>query len=162
WGIGGYAKQHGARLLNLSICVAEPASLNGSTGGVRAGIEEQNYRLAAQVFERDFGAVLILQSEVGSLIIDFHAKFSANVEIDQDRDLPRNFLKDFTLRNFAERGGNAARRCVPFCHAVRRGAGRASADHAGRTQARTQEGHRPARIGDYSAGEEWEGVDHSG
>ena len=82
WHIGGYAKQHDARLLNLFICVAEPASFYGSTGGIRSWIEEQNYRFAAQIFERDFGAVLILQSEVGSLIIDFHAKFSANVEMD--------------------------------------------------------------------------------
>ena len=82
WGIGGYAKQHGARLLNLFICVAEPASLYGSAGGIRPGIEEQDHCFAAQVFERDFGAVLVLQSEVGSLIIDFHAKFSAKVEMD--------------------------------------------------------------------------------
>jgi len=82
WGIGGYAKQHGARLLNLFICVAEPASLDGSTGGIRPGIEKQNYRLAPQVFEREFGAVLVLQSEVGSLIINFHAKFSNQVEMD--------------------------------------------------------------------------------
>jgi len=40
WGIRGYAKQHNARLLNLSICVAEPASLYGSTGGIRPRIEE--------------------------------------------------------------------------------------------------------------------------
>ena len=80
--IRGYAKQHDAGLLNLFICVAEPASFNGSTRRVCPRIEEQNYRLAAQVFERDFGAVLILQSEVGSLIIDFHAKFSAKPPVD--------------------------------------------------------------------------------
>ena len=82
WGIRGYAKQHGARLLNLSICVAEPASLHGSTGGICPRIKEQNYRLAPQIFERDFGAVLVLQSEVGSFIINFHAKFSNQVEMD--------------------------------------------------------------------------------
>ena len=40
WGVWGYAKQHGARLLNLFICVAEPASFYGSTGGVRPRIEK--------------------------------------------------------------------------------------------------------------------------
>ncbi len=77
WRIRGYAKQHDARLLNLFICVAEPASFYRSTRGVRPGIEEQHDCFAAQVFERDLGAVLVLQSEVGSLIIDLHAKFSA-------------------------------------------------------------------------------------
>jgi len=76
WGIRGYAKQHGACLLNLFICVAEPANLNCSTRGVGPRIEKQDHRFAAQVFERHIGAILVLQSKVWGLIIDFHGNLS--------------------------------------------------------------------------------------
>jgi len=81
-GIGRYAKQHGARLLHLLVCVAEPASLNGSARSVGAGIKVQNDGLAAQVFQRDFFSVLVLQSEVRSLIIDLHGDFSEPIEVE--------------------------------------------------------------------------------
>ena len=72
-GIRGDAKQHGACLLNLFICVAEPASFYRSTGRVRPGIEKKNHGFAAQVFESYFFAVLVRQSEVRGFIINFHA-----------------------------------------------------------------------------------------
>ena len=80
--VGRYAKQHGARLLHLFVCVAEPASFDGSTRSVGAGIKVENDGLAAQVFQRDFFSVLVLQSEVGSLIIDLHGSFSGEIEVE--------------------------------------------------------------------------------
>jgi len=79
-GIRGYPKQHHARLLHLFVCVAEPASFNRSSGSVGARKKVKHHGLAAQVLERDFFSVLILQSEVGSFIIDFHGKVSGKIE----------------------------------------------------------------------------------
>jgi hypothetical protein len=68
--------------LNLFICIAEPASFYGSTGGVGPWVKIKDDGLAAQVLQRDFFAVLVLQSEVGSLIIDVHGYFSGKIEVD--------------------------------------------------------------------------------
>jgi hypothetical protein len=98
--------------LNLFICVAEPASFNGSTRGVSPGIEKQDDSFTTQVFEGDIGAILVLQSEVGGLIIDFHGKFSTGIEVDRTRDgEAADVSQDFTLPDFAVRcevGGSAA------------------------------------------------------
>src|SRR4051794_28212149 len=75
-GIRGDPKQHGTGLLHLFVCVAEPASFNGSAGSVGAGIEKENHSFALQVFQCNFFSVLVLQSKVGSLIIDLHANVS--------------------------------------------------------------------------------------
>ena len=73
--IRGDAKQHRAGLLNLTVCVAEPASFQRSARGVGAGIEEENHGLAAQVLEGDFFLVLILQREVRRFIMNIHGRF---------------------------------------------------------------------------------------
>jgi len=87
--------------LNLFICVAEPASLDGSTRGVGPRIKEQNDRFATQIFQRYVGAVLVRQSEVGSLIIDLHAYFSAKLEVAREQGSEPRFLpEDFTLPDF--------------------------------------------------------------
>jgi hypothetical protein len=70
--VGGDAKQHDAGFLNLFISIAESTGLDGASGSIGAGIEIEDDGLAAQGFQGDFVAVLILQSEVGSLIIDIH------------------------------------------------------------------------------------------
>jgi hypothetical protein len=72
WRVRGNPKQHGAGFLNLFIYVAEPASLDSSAGGVGARIKVQHNRLATQRFQRDLFFVLVLQSKVGSLIMDIH------------------------------------------------------------------------------------------
>lgn len=82
--IWGDAKQHGTGFLNLFIYIAEPASLNGSTGGVGSWVKIENDGLAAQVLERDFFSVLVLQTEVGSLIIDVHGYFSGKIEVERN------------------------------------------------------------------------------
>jgi hypothetical protein len=74
--IGGDAEQHDAGLLNLRICVAEPARFYGSAGSIGSRVKEQNDGLAAQVFEREVFPVLVLQTEVGSFIIDIHGNYS--------------------------------------------------------------------------------------
>ena len=156
WRIRGYAKQHDARLLNLSICVAEPASFYRSTRGVRPWIEKQNDRLAAQVFQRDLDAVLVLQSEVGSLIIDLHAKFSAKAQLVSWLELPpASFVQNFTPEN-----SSACRRRVDgrgsawFRNSAGDSAGRASTDHAGNAEGASQEGLRATRHRHRPVGEE--------
>jgi hypothetical protein len=61
-----------ARLLNLFVCVAEPARFNGSTRSVGAGIKEKDHGFAAKLLRRDFFPVLVLQSKLRSLIMDIH------------------------------------------------------------------------------------------
>jgi hypothetical protein len=80
WRIRRDAEQHGARFLNLSICVAEPARFYGSTGCVRLRIEEEDDDFAALVFERDFFSVRVLQSEVGRFIMNIHGIFSRDIQ----------------------------------------------------------------------------------
>ncbi len=58
--VGRDAKQRGAGFLNLFICVAEPASFDGSTGRVGPRVKEQDDRFAAQVLQRKVFSVLIL------------------------------------------------------------------------------------------------------
>ena len=82
WRIGGDAEQHGAGFLNLSIRVAEPARFYGSAWGVRPRIEEENHDLAAQVLQRDFFPVLVLQSEVGRFIMSIHGIFSSDIQVE--------------------------------------------------------------------------------
>ena len=68
--VGGNAEEHSAGFLNLLVGVAEGAGLDCASGRVRAGIEIEHDYFAAQVFERDFLCVLVVQSKLGSLIID--------------------------------------------------------------------------------------------
>ena len=47
--VGRDAENYKAGLLQLCVCIAEPASLNGSTRRVRLGIEEQHHGLASEL-----------------------------------------------------------------------------------------------------------------
>ena len=58
-GIGGDTEDDGAGLLQLAVCVAEPARFYGSTRGIGLGIEEEDHGFAAQRFERHHVAVLV-------------------------------------------------------------------------------------------------------
>ena len=82
WSIRGDAEQHGARFLNLSVGVAEPARFYRSTRGVRLRIEEEYDDLAAQVLQRNVFSVLVLQSKVGRFIMNIHGIFSRDIKIE--------------------------------------------------------------------------------
>ena len=58
-GVGGDTQNDRPGLLQLTVCVAEPARFNGSTRGVGLGIEEEDDGFAAQGFERQHVAVLV-------------------------------------------------------------------------------------------------------
>ena len=45
------AENYQAGFLQLCVCIAEPASLNGSTRRIRLGIEEQHHRLAPELLQ---------------------------------------------------------------------------------------------------------------
>ena len=57
--VGGDAQDDRPGLLQLAVCVAEPARFNGSTRGVSLGKEEEDDGFAAQGLERDHVAVLV-------------------------------------------------------------------------------------------------------
>jgi len=57
--VGGDSQDHCAGFLQLAVCVAEPARFNGSARSVGLGIEEQHYRLPAQIFQFNRVAVLV-------------------------------------------------------------------------------------------------------
>jgi hypothetical protein len=64
------AKEDGAGFLNLLVGVAEGAGFDGASGSIGARIKIEHDDLAAQGLERDFPIVLVVQSELRSLIID--------------------------------------------------------------------------------------------
>jgi len=84
WRIWGDAKQHGAGFLNLSICVAEPASFCSSPRCVGARVKKNDDRLALQVLQREWPVVLILQSELRSFIMDMHGSVSPTNEAESE------------------------------------------------------------------------------
>src|SRR5215469_15126721 len=131
------AKQHGARLLNLFICVAEPASLYGSTWGIRPRIKKQNNGFAAQAVEGYLRTVLVLQSKVGGFIIDFHANCSTKLGIECNRTrTPVKINQNFTLPKFVSRSGHDHHQpgVRPVACGDRRRPGGTSTDYPGRTQ----------------------------
>jgi len=69
-GVGRDAEEDGAGFLNLLVGVAEGAGFDGASGSVGAGIEVKDDYFAAEGFQGDVVSVLVVQSEVGSLIID--------------------------------------------------------------------------------------------
>jgi hypothetical protein len=70
--VGRDPENYRTGLLNLLIGVAEPASFYGSTGSIGAREEIQDHSLAAEFLKRNIFSVLVLQSEVGSFIMDVH------------------------------------------------------------------------------------------
>jgi hypothetical protein len=74
--VSGNAEDDRTCLLDLAVCVAEPARFFGSAGGVGFRIEKKHYRLAAKIFQGNLFAVLIRRTKVRGLIIDFHGMFS--------------------------------------------------------------------------------------
>lgn len=69
-GVGRNPEEDSAGLLNLLVGVAEGTGFDRASGRVCARIEIKDDYFAAQGFERDIVSVLVVQSEVGSLIID--------------------------------------------------------------------------------------------
>src|SRR5208282_3748377 len=77
------AEQDSASFLDLLIGVAEGAGFDGASGGVGARIEVQDHGFASQILQREFLSVLVLQSKLGSLIIDIHeGLFSTEVWVE--------------------------------------------------------------------------------
>ena len=74
--IGRDPQDHRPGLLQLLVCVAEPARFNGSTWGIGFRKEKQHHRLAAKILERHVLAVLIRQSKLRGFIIDMHGRCS--------------------------------------------------------------------------------------
>jgi hypothetical protein len=74
--VGRDAKQRHPGFLNLTVYVAEPARFYGSAGSVGAGKEVEDDGFAAQIFQRDFLAILVLQSEVRRFIMNIHGNSS--------------------------------------------------------------------------------------
>jgi len=68
--VGGDTEEDGTGFLNLFVGIAEGAGLDGASGRIRARIEVEHDYFAAQVFQREFLAVLIVQRKFRSLIID--------------------------------------------------------------------------------------------
>jgi hypothetical protein len=68
--IGRDAEENGAGFLNLAVGVAEGAGFDGASGGIGTGVEIEDDDFAAEALERNFFAVLVLQSKVRGLIID--------------------------------------------------------------------------------------------
>ncbi len=52
-GIGAHAKDGDTEFVEIFFCVAKLGRLDGSTGGVGFGVEEEENALAGEVFERD-------------------------------------------------------------------------------------------------------------
>lgn len=78
--IGGNAKDNSAGFLDFLECVAEPARLNGSTGCIGFGVEEQDNILAAIVLQRDSFAIFIGKRELRGFIINLHG-FSVFIKV---------------------------------------------------------------------------------
>jgi len=77
-GVGGKAQDYRAGLLNLVVCVAEPARFNGSTRGIRLGEKVQDHVSATIILQGDLVAILVGQGELRCSIIDFHEKASSH------------------------------------------------------------------------------------
>src|SRR5207245_10808689 len=65
--IGRDPQDHCPGLLQLLVCVAEPARFNGSTRSIGLGKEKQHHRLAAKILERHVLTVLVRQSKLRGL-----------------------------------------------------------------------------------------------
>jgi hypothetical protein len=66
--VEGDAQDLGVALLKFAVKVAEPATLLGSTGGVRLRVEPQNHGLPAVVRKPAGLARVVLNGEIRSLI----------------------------------------------------------------------------------------------
>jgi len=66
--VEGDAEDLGVALLKFAVEVAEPATLLGSTGGVRLRVEPENHGLSAVVGEAASLARMVENGEIGSLI----------------------------------------------------------------------------------------------
>jgi hypothetical protein len=69
--VEGDAEDLGVALLKFAVKVAEPATLLGSTGGVRLRVKPQNHGLPAVVGEATSFARVVLNAEIRSLIAGF-------------------------------------------------------------------------------------------
>ena len=71
--VAGDAEDDDSGLLELLEGVAEAAGLDGTAGGVGAGVEEENDGFIGEIGEIDGLAVLVLEGEVFDFIVDLHA-----------------------------------------------------------------------------------------
>ena len=69
--VEGDAENLGVALLKFAVKVAEPATLLGSTGGVRLRVEPQDHGFSAVVGKTAGLACLVENGEIGSLITRF-------------------------------------------------------------------------------------------
>jgi hypothetical protein len=60
-GVGAHPQQHDLEVLETSIFLAEPASLDRSTGGVVFGIKEKDHPLAFELRKRPDGSRVVLE-----------------------------------------------------------------------------------------------------
>ena len=70
-GIAAHAEDDGVELVEVLFCVAKLGRFDRSTGSVGFGVEKEDYALAAEVGEGDFGAGVVLEAEGGSFIAWF-------------------------------------------------------------------------------------------
>lgn len=69
--IGRNAQNH-RQLLQLLVCIAEPASFNGSTRGIRLGEEKEDHCFSVKILQRDLVSVLVRQIKLRGFIINLH------------------------------------------------------------------------------------------
>jgi hypothetical protein len=60
-GVGAHSQQYDVEVLETSIFLAEPASLDRSTGGVVFGIKEKDHPLAFELRKRPDGSRVVLE-----------------------------------------------------------------------------------------------------
>ena len=66
--VEGDAENLGVALLKFAVKIAEPATLLGSTGGVRLRVEPQDHGFSAVVGKTASFARVVLNGEIGSLV----------------------------------------------------------------------------------------------
>jgi hypothetical protein len=71
-GIRAHAEDSHAEFVEFLLCVAKLGRFNRSTRGVGLGVEEEKNALAGEIFQRNEGVVVCLETETG--------RFSANLE----------------------------------------------------------------------------------
>jgi hypothetical protein len=67
-GVAAHAEDDGVELVEVLFCVAKLGRFYRSTGGVGFGVEEEDYPLAAEIGEGDFGADVIFETEGGGFV----------------------------------------------------------------------------------------------
>ena len=69
WFVGRDAEDDQPGLLKLGVCIAEPASLNGSARSVGLRIEKKHHGVTPELFERNRVTLLVGERKIGSLLV---------------------------------------------------------------------------------------------